>query len=189
MFVRINGVADAPSPKLSAKQEAFVAAYLGSARRNASEAARMAGYSDRTAGSQGHDLLKKPEIQAEIQAWREEAKQSAVTDMAHRLNVLDGIEQKLLAVIEARSDAYSATDVIGGDTAIVVRQYKMIGSGREAEMVEEYAVDTATIRELRAVHEQVAKELGQWTERHEHSGSITREFVLVPDVVPVEDVA
>lgn len=54
----------------SPKQRAFVEHYLQC--WNASEAARRAGYSPRTAGSQGHALLKKPEIQAAIEARLEE---------------------------------------------------------------------------------------------------------------------
>jgi hypothetical protein len=182
-------VAETPTPKLKPQYEIFVSAYLGKCRRNATAAAIEAGYSPKTAYSQGSRLLKTVEVQQAIQAWRDEAKQSAITDMAHRLKVLDTIEQKILDVIEDRASAYDNSEMPGGHTGIVVRQYKMVGSGRDAELVEEYAVDTATLRELRATHEQAAKELGQWTEKHEHSGSITREFVLVPDAVPDEDVA
>lgn len=45
---------------LNPKQRLFVKAYI--AVRNATKAAEAAGYSKKTAGSQGHDLLKKPEI-------------------------------------------------------------------------------------------------------------------------------
>lgn len=46
---------------LNDKQAAFVREYL--VDFNATQAAIRAGYSKRTAGSQAHDLLKKPEIQ------------------------------------------------------------------------------------------------------------------------------
>ena len=49
---------------LSAKQQAFVEHYLQC--WNASEAARRAGYSEKTAGAIGHENLKKPEIEAAI---------------------------------------------------------------------------------------------------------------------------
>ncbi len=49
----------------------------------------------------------------------------------------------------------------GGDTGLLVRQYKVSGE----TVMTEYAVDTATIRELRGVQEQVAKELGQLVEK------------------------
>lgn len=49
---------------LNDKQTAFVREYL--VDFNATQAAIRAGYSKRTAGSQAHDLLKKPEIQAAL---------------------------------------------------------------------------------------------------------------------------
>jgi phage terminase small subunit len=51
---------------MNTKQTAFVEHYLQC--WNASEAARRAGYSEKTAGSIGHELLKKPEIQDAIEA-------------------------------------------------------------------------------------------------------------------------
>ena len=45
---------------LNPKQQRFVAEYLKDS--NATQAALRAGYSPKTAYSQGHDLLKKPEI-------------------------------------------------------------------------------------------------------------------------------
>lgn len=50
---------------LTGKQRAFVNHYLQS--WNASEAARQAGYSEKTAGSIGSENLQKPEIKAEIE--------------------------------------------------------------------------------------------------------------------------
>lgn len=49
---------------LTNKQRIFVNEYLTT--WNASEAARRAGYSEKTAGSIGHENLNKPEIDAEV---------------------------------------------------------------------------------------------------------------------------
>lgn len=51
---------------LTAKQEAFVLAYIGEARFNATKAARIAGYSEKTAGEQGYQQLQNPSITARI---------------------------------------------------------------------------------------------------------------------------
>lgn len=51
--------------KLTPKQERFVAEYL--IDLNATQAAIRAGYSEKTAGSVGHENLKKPEIAEAIQ--------------------------------------------------------------------------------------------------------------------------
>jgi hypothetical protein len=51
---------------LTAKQHTFIECYVQ--HWNASRAAREAGYSEKTAGQQGYENLKKPEIAREIEA-------------------------------------------------------------------------------------------------------------------------
>ena len=63
---------------LNPKQQQFVAEYL--VDLNATQAAIRAGYSPKTAGVQGFDLLKKPEIAAAIESLRNEhAKNTGLT--------------------------------------------------------------------------------------------------------------
>lgn len=68
---------------LNRKQRVFVDEYLKC--WNASEAARRAGYSEKTAGSQGYDLLKKPEIAAEIDE-RVKASSMSANEVLERLS-------------------------------------------------------------------------------------------------------
>jgi phage terminase small subunit len=56
----------AEEPTLKAKREAFVLAYIGEARFNASEAARIAGYAVESAGVEGCRLLKNARVRARI---------------------------------------------------------------------------------------------------------------------------
>lgn len=63
---------------LNDKQEAFVREYLKDF--NATQAAIRAGYSQKTAGSQGFDLLKKPEIQARLKAFQQKAAEATETE-------------------------------------------------------------------------------------------------------------
>ncbi|MCC6314200.1 MAG: terminase small subunit [Thermomicrobiales bacterium] len=51
---------------LTTKQEAFVDAYIGEARFNATKAALMAGYSERSARQEGSRLLSNDDISARI---------------------------------------------------------------------------------------------------------------------------
>lgn len=80
---------------------------------------------------------------------------------------------KIQKVIEDRgkhaAQDYRLKDVPGADTGHVVRTYKVAG-GR---LVEEFAVDVATLGALNSLEQQTAKELGQWVERKELSGSVT----------------
>ena len=59
---------NAKRPQLNDRQSRFVDEYL--VDLSATQAAIRAGYSKKTAGSQGFDLLKKPEIAAEIEKRR-----------------------------------------------------------------------------------------------------------------------
>lgn len=55
--------------RLNLKQQRFVLAYLRLV--NATQAAKEAGYSAKTAGSQGHDLLKRPDVATAIQEQKQ----------------------------------------------------------------------------------------------------------------------
>lgn len=79
-----------------------------------------------------------------------------------RLAVLDDLHTKALQVIEERIVEGGAP---GESTGIVVHQMKQIGAGKDAQIVDEYVVDTGLMREIRSLHEQAAKELGQWVDR------------------------
>ncbi len=61
---RVKKKTAASSGTLTPLQAAFVQHYI--IEKNASEAARKAGYSEKVAGQQGHENLKKPEIRAAI---------------------------------------------------------------------------------------------------------------------------
>lgn len=57
-------------PALTLKQKLFIEAYVGRARGNATEAARIAGYrgDEGTLAQVGHENLRKPEIRAAMEA-------------------------------------------------------------------------------------------------------------------------
>lgn len=73
---------------LSDKQQSFVEAYLRTF--NATQAAKDAGYSEKTAYSQGHDLLKKPEIKAELERRYKENAMSANEILQHLTEIARG---------------------------------------------------------------------------------------------------
>lgn len=162
---------------LTPKQEAFVAAYLGDCRFNATKAAIAAGYSPHTAAFIGAENLKKPQIQTAIQAWRDLVKSRGIATLEYRLNRLDELERTYFDLIEARKKAYSGSEVIGGDTGLVVVQKKSIGSGPSAYEVEEYVADVAVTKEIRAIYEDAAKEMGQRVEKSETKHDATEAFM------------
>jgi transcriptional regulator with XRE-family HTH domain len=83
----------------------------------------------------------------------------------YRVKTLNDQHAKALAVIDERA-AEMAGVVAGGGTGLLVRQYKQIGTGRDAQTVEEFAVDTALMREIRATEEQAAREVGDWQDNN-----------------------
>lgn len=56
-----------PRDGLNGKQRLFVDAYLGAARGNATEAARLAGYTKATAAARASEILRNPKVHAEIE--------------------------------------------------------------------------------------------------------------------------
>lgn len=90
-----------------------------------------------------------------------------------RIKVLNDLHEKQLAVVAARAADPSLAAVPGGETGLLVRQLKQIGAGRDAQVVEEYAVDVGLLKEIRATEEQAAKELGQWVEKGEVGGTVS----------------
>lgn len=74
---------------------------------------------------------------------------------------------RLMQQVIAERGAALAGECPGGGTGLLVRQVKQIGQGRDAQVVEEFAVDAGLLRELRGHEEQAARELGQWTEKRD----------------------
>lgn len=77
----------------------------------------------------------------------------------HALNFRHGLMNK---VIEERGKELAKSPVAGGGTGLLVRELKGIGKGKDFEIVEEYKVDTALLREMRETERQVAIETGTW---------------------------
>lgn len=93
------------------------------------------------------------------------ARRRGIARRERRVAVLQETHDKLLRVIEERGADPTMTDIPGGRTGHVVRK-AIVSAG---ELVGyEYAVDTATIKQLQSIQEQAAKELGHLVDRHEH---------------------
>ena len=101
----------------------------------------------------------------------------AIAKRRKRVERLDRDWQRLQDLIEARGRALDG-QVAGGETGLLSRTVKVIGTGKNQTTIEEYVFDAALLREIRATEEQAAKELGQWSEKHEHTGEVlVRKYV------------
>lgn len=83
---------------LTEKQQIFVAEYVKTG--NATLSAQAAGYSKKTAYSQGARLLKHPEIAAEISKHREEALKKAVVTLEETIEELNQVLALAMATVK-----------------------------------------------------------------------------------------
>jgi len=74
---------------MNAKQKLFIAEYLKDS--NASAAARRAGYSERTAGAIGHELLKKPEIAGAVKDAQAAAMTAGIVSLEEAMKIVSDI--------------------------------------------------------------------------------------------------
>ncbi|MFL0684605.1 MAG: terminase small subunit [Algoriphagus aquaeductus] len=95
--------ADKEQIELTDKEYRFANYYLGEARFNATEAAKLAGYSERTARQQGYENLTKPYIKKYIQERSESI-----------LEKLGATQERILAEIVAIAFS-NVTDLFEGD--------------------------------------------------------------------------
>lgn len=129
----------------------------------------------------------KERVAEHVAAWRAEIRKRGITERQNRVDALNSRwEAMQLIVTERAVDMGGRSDegvpqIPGGSSGLLVRQFKVLGAGRNARFVEEYAVDVGLLRELRAHEEQAAKELGQWQDKLGLTGDLLiREYVGVP---------
>ena len=113
---------------------------------------------------------KHPEFAAKVDEHIEEIRialsRRAISFVERRVASLNTRWLKLHRVIEERSADPVMATAAGGSTGLLVRTEKALGGGEFARIVDEFAVDTGLLKELREIEAQAAKELNQWTERH-----------------------
>lgn len=101
-------------------------------------------------------------IDSLVEEWREKVRKRGIADKSRRIAALDDRWKRMQQVIAERAADPDMQDVPGGKTGLLVKQYKSVGRGDDSRTVEEYAVDTGLLREMREAEAQVSKELGQW---------------------------
>lgn len=157
---------------MNKKQAAFVTEYV--IDYNATQAAIRAGYSDRSAYSQAHELLKKPEIKEAIEELEEAA--------AERAAVTKDMVLKELARI-AFNDPRKLFDDNGRPKDIATLDDDIAAALASVDIFEEFDHDGETREllgytkkykwadKLRAL-EMLGKHLGMFTDKVQMSGSL-----------------
>jgi hypothetical protein len=151
---------------LTPKQDAFLRYYLGECHGNGTAAARKAGYrgNEVTLRQSAHDVLTNPHVQAALAAWKAEVRATGIAELEQRIAAQHDRWDRLRQLIATRAADPSLT-APGADTGLLVRTYKALGRGEDFQVVEEYALDTGLLAELRQLEQHTAKELGQWVEK------------------------
>jgi hypothetical protein len=155
----------APSRPLNYRQLQFVAAYVGVARGNATEAARHAGYRGSTASLNvtGCKLLKSDAVIAAIEESRAAIRQEGIAVKQIRIDRADERHRALQQVIDGRAAQYANSTIPGASTGLLEHTQRSIGTGANAVTIDEYKIDVALLREMRELERQVSQELGEWT--------------------------
>ncbi len=133
---------------------------------------------------------------------REGLRRRGIVEKQNRVDALNDRWQRLQQLIEERAEDPLLAHVPGGKTGLIVAKpilakvyQEVVGEkGEEGDevlvslkktvIVYEYAVDAAVLKEMRATEEQAAKELGQWSEKHEIAGTPAQSAVVevyIPD--------
>jgi hypothetical protein len=139
-------------------------------------AARL-GVTRQTLANWKRETAFQERVQEHLEAAREAIKAEGIASRINRVNALNDRWDRMRTVIAERAEDNAMQGVPGGKTGLLVHQTKAIGTGQNQTIIDEYAVDTGLLKELRAHEEQAAKELGQWTEKSESSGDVVIRVV------------
>lgn len=111
-----------------------------------------------------------------VTATQEALKAEGIANKRNRVRTLNELHDRQLRVIAERADDPAMQAIPGGTTGLLVHTYKMAG-GREPVVMDEYAVDTGLLNEIRQYQKQAAQELQQWTERIDYADLSTERLI------------
>ena len=115
---------------------------------------------------------RQAEFAARVQSHAAALRAAVVArGIAERQNRIDALNERwalMREVIAERAAAGGAAP--GSKTGLLVKTLKVVGTGKDQYEIEEWQVDTALLKELRAHEQQAAQELGQWTEKAQIDG-------------------
>lgn len=118
-------------------------------------------------------------VQQHIDDFREAIKAEGIANRQNRVDYAKDRHRRLQQIMDERAAAM-AGEHPGAGTGLLVHQVKVLGAGRNAITIDEYALDTSLLKEMREHEKQVAQDLQQWNDKG--SGleeKLTREYVGV----------
>ena len=134
-----------------------------------------------------HKWKKRPEfaalVEENVELLNTQALQHGIARREHRVGVLQELHRRMLKIVEERAADPTMKDVRGGSTGLMVGIQKTLGWGEKAEIVTEYVLDNKLLTQLVAVHERVARELGQEVNRSEVNGSLNITVETIDEIL------
>lgn len=116
--------------KLTEKQARFVQEYL--VDLNATKAATRAGYSTRTAGQMGHELLKKPEIKAAVESAQQKREKRTLITQDRVLQELSRIAFFDHRKLYNKDGSLKRLDRLDEETAAALASFEILETEGEA---------------------------------------------------------
>lgn len=112
-------------------------------------------------------------VREKVQQLDEAVSQLRFAKRRERIRALNEQAEDYLTIIQERADwfAQNDADVPGGRTGRIVRQERVIGTGKAATKTVEYVIDKGLEAQFDAVLVHLAKERGEWSDgRRELTG-------------------
>jgi hypothetical protein len=126
--------------------------------------------------------LERPEYKEAVKTYyailEEETFRLAGVTKAKRVQQYQELLDALWSLKQQRGEAYSHIDS-GGDTGLLVKQVKTVGTGQNAYDVAEYLYDSAVVRDILSINKQIAQEMGQWSEKSDHNINVTETVKVI----------
>jgi phage terminase small subunit len=149
-----------------------------------------AGYSERGAKQSAARLLANADVRSRVADLRREIKTRyihlQITERDERLKAAQERWDGMREVIQARKTGDYSRAL---KTGLIVRGERVIGTGKNAKLIEEYEVDTGLLDTMAALEKQVAIETGQWTEKQDVDlhGQISAKSIALSKVMSLPE--
>lgn len=107
---------------------------------------------------------QQPEFQARVKQHIADLEAAvlkyAIAKKRNRVARQNADWERLERIREQRADNPALGGVAGDETGLMIRQFKVIGTGHNAQTIEEYVVDTALVKARSDLEKQAAGEVG-----------------------------
>jgi hypothetical protein len=147
-----------------------------------------AGYKKAGANANAARLMRDDSVSSRVAELRNDLSattlQLQITERDQRLLALQDRWDRLRQAADARAVGDYAAMM---RTGIVVRKLRNIGSGKDAQVIEEYEIDTALVEALNSVERRAAIETGQEQENVNLTGQISAKSIALSKVMTLPE--